>query len=142
MTGLLGLGTLTLLAVALALAGVDNLPPEISQEHNAGKRSELAIDFADKLIDQARTYYESGAAERGDDELELAGALADECYKAARKAHKAKYWKKAEQKVSALSRRVQALMEDLDFSRRDKAKDLVEHLDSIHDKLLAGVMGK
>jgi hypothetical protein len=126
----------------LAAAPAESLPPEVTAERNAGKRSEIAIDLAHKAIDQARSFYESGDAARGESQLDLVTMLADECFVSAKKSHKAKYFKYDEIKVSALARRVRSLMEDLGYEQRDKARDLASHLDEIHDKLLAGVMGK
>jgi hypothetical protein len=120
----------------------EGLPPEVTGEHNPGKRSQIAIDLADKAFDQARSFYQSGDTERGESQLDFVARLADECFTSAKHSHKAKYFKYDEMKVSALARRVRSLMDDLGYEQRDKARGLVSHLDEIHDKLLAGVMGK
>jgi hypothetical protein len=127
---------------AVAFSQATGLPEEVTSEHNAGKRSEIAVTLADKSIDQARSYYRAGDAARGDSELDLVRQLADECFSSAERAHKSKYWKKAEMRIAALSRRVRSLTEELGYEQREKGRDLADHLDSIHDKLLAGVMSK
>jgi hypothetical protein len=120
----------------------DTLPASLKDEHNPGKRSEMAIELADKSLDQAREYYRTGDVARAEAELDQVGTLADECYQSAQEAHKSKYWKKAEQKIAALSRKVHSISESLGYEQRDKAQKLGARLDSIHDKLLAGVMSK
>ena len=126
----------------VAFAASDPLPEEVVSEHNPGKRSEIAADSADRSLDQARTFYKAGQIERGEGELDLISRLADECFTSAREAHKSKYWKKAEMKIAALSRRVHSFADELDYTQREKPNQVAEHLDSIHDKLLEGVMGK
>lgn len=136
--------TVVLIASAglFAAACAETLPAEVTSERNPGKRSELAIDLADKALDQARSFYQSGDTARGESQLDLIANLADECFASAQQSHKAKYFKRDEMKVSALTRRVRSFMDDLSYEQRDKARRLASHLDAIHDKLLAGVMGK
>jgi Skp family chaperone for outer membrane proteins len=100
------------------------------------------VDLAGKTLDQARAAYEAGDTAHGDEELDLVAKLAEECLSATQESHKARYWKRAELKVAALARRVRSLTEDLNYDRRDKAQELASELDAIHEKLLAGVMGK
>lgn len=118
------------------------LPQEVTSERNSGKRSEIAIDAADRSLDQARAYYKAGQQHRGEEELELISRLADECLSSTEEARKSKYWKKAELRIAALNRRVRSFADELSYDQRDAANKLATHLDSIHDKLLAGVMRK
>jgi hypothetical protein len=118
------------------------LPAQVQAEHNAGKRSELAIALADEAIDRARDYYKKGDIARAEAELADVRGLADECLNAAREAHKSRSFKKAEMRVQAIARRVRSLADELGYDQRDTAIRLAEHLESIRDKLLAGVMGK
>ena len=119
-----------------------DLPREVKSERNPGKRSEIAIDLAAKALDQARTDYDKGDAAQGDSQLDEVGMLADACLDAARESRKQRYLKHAEQRTAMLARRVRGLIDDLSFDERDKAQRLASQLDAIHDKLLAGVMGK
>jgi hypothetical protein len=118
------------------------LPAEVRAERNPGKRSELAIALADRSLDQARECYKTGDITRAEAELASIRGLGDECLTAAREAHKSRAYKKAEMKVQALARRVRSLADELGYDQRDPAIRLAEHLESIHDKLLAGVMSK
>jgi hypothetical protein len=115
---------------------------EVKAEHNAGKRSELAIQYADHALDQARTYYKTGDTVHGEAELDSVASLADECFRSVQEANKSKYWKKTEMKIGMLTRRVRSLAEDLGYDQREKASQLADHLSEIRDKLLQGVMSK
>jgi len=115
---------------------------EAQAERNPGKRSEIALELADKSLDQARDYYVSGNPTKGDSELDMIDSLATECLTSVEEAHKSKYWKKAELKVAALMRRVNSLITDLNYDQRGKAQELETHLGQVHDRLLAGVMAK
>jgi hypothetical protein len=144
MNGRLFLSSVFLLAAAVvrSAAGAGMLPPELTAQHNPGKRSELAIELAAKALEQARGYYEAGKAEEADAQLDLVEELAKECLASARESRKEKYWKRAELKTAALSRRIRSLIEELNYNQRDRAQLLAKQIDSIHDKLLAGVMAK
>lgn len=130
------------LALRVALPGSTPLPEEVTSERNAGKRSEIAIDMADRSVDHVRAYYKAGQVNRAEEELDLISRLADECLRSTQEAHKSKYWKRSELKVAALTRRIQSLAQELDYTQREDANKLAVHLDAIHDKLLAGVMRK
>jgi hypothetical protein len=142
MTSSIALAVLIAVSVTILLPAGDQLPPAVSSQHNPGKRSEIAIDAAEKSLDQARVYYKEGQQQRGEEELELIARLADECLSATQEARKSKYWKKSELGIAALHRRLRSFTDELSYDQRDKANELAAHLDSIHDKLLAGVMGK
>ncbi len=115
---------------------------EVKNEPNPGKRSELAIEAADRSIDEARDAYRSGNIRNGDAELQAVENLADECLSSVEEANKYRYWKKAELKIRHLTRRVDSLMDEIGYDQREKAQHTRAHLDQIHDKLLAGVMRK
>jgi hypothetical protein len=142
MTHPLALAAAFLLLTTVVLPASSKLPEEVLSERNPGKRSELALDTADRLLDQARTHYKAGQPQKGDEELDLISMLADECLHSTEEAHKSKYWKKSEMRIAALNRRVRSLTDELSYDQRDPGNKLAAHLDSIHDKLLAGVMRK
>lgn len=138
----LALPILLTLFFPLSLFAWSQLPAEVTGERHPGKRSEMAIDAADRSLDQARAYYKAGQEERGEEQLDLISKLADECLSSTEEARKSKYWKKSELRVAALTRRVRSFAEELSYNQRDKANQLAAHLSSVHDKLLAGVMKK
>ena len=130
------------LSVCVPVLKAESFLDEAQAERNPGKRSEIALELADKSLDQARDYYHSGNPLKGDSELDMIDNLATECLSSVEEAHKSKYWKKAELKLSALMRRVNSLINDLNYNERGKAQELETHLSRVHDQLLAGVMAK
>lgn len=130
------------LSVLVPLLKAESFLDEAQAERNPGKRSEIALQLADKSLDQARDYYVSGEPLKGDSELDMIDRLAAECLTSVEEAHKSKYWKKAELKLAMLMRRVNSLIDDLSYNERGKAQQLETHLSRIHDRLLAGAMAK
>lgn len=115
---------------------------ELKAQHDPGKRSEMALSLADMAFDNARDYYSKGQIDKGDAQLENMTNALNECVLSAETAHRAKFYKKAEQNVATLQRRIKSLLEDLEYQKRGWAEYTDRKLDEIHDKLLAGVMGK
>jgi len=115
---------------------------EVKNEPNPGKRSEMAMEVANRSLDEARESYLGGDVKKGDAEIIEIETLADECLSSVEQAKKYRYWKKAELKIRQLTRRVESLSNDIDYDQRGKAQELRAHLDQVHDKLLAGVMRK
>jgi polyhydroxyalkanoate synthesis regulator phasin len=115
---------------------------EIKAEHDPGKRAELALYYANDAFDNARQYYAKGEIEKGDAQLEEMTNALNECVVSADTAHKAKFYKKAEQNVALLQRRIKTLLDDLELQKRGWAEYTDRKLEEIHDKLLAGVMRK
>lgn len=131
-----------LLLAGAAFAVGQSAVDEVRSQRNPGRRSELAISMADEALDRAREFYRSGDQKRAEEQLDAVDRLADECLSSVQEARKSKYTKKAELKIAALARRVNSLVDDLGYEQRDKAREVHTHLEEIHDKLLAGVMGK
>jgi len=115
---------------------------ELQAEHNPVKRSNKALVLADMAFDNARDYYNKGEVNKGDAALENMTNALNECVQSLATAHKARFYKKAELKVSYLQRRMEGLLYDLDVQQRGWAEQTQRQLDAIHDKLLNGVMRK
>ncbi|MBV9405437.1 MAG: hypothetical protein JO211_08840, partial [Acidobacteriaceae bacterium] len=109
------------LACASALSA-QSLLTELKAEHDAGKRSELALVFADTAFDNARDFYVKGDFEKGDAQLEDMTTALNECVGSLAVAHKAKFYKKAELKVAYLQRRMQGLLDDIALQQRGWAE--------------------
>jgi hypothetical protein len=139
---------LTFLQVSLAaIASVTMLQAqsfidELKAEHDPGRRSELALSFADIAFDTARDFYSKGEVHKGDAQLEDMMNALNECEVSLQTAHKAKFYKKAELRVAYLQRRMQGLLDDIELQQRGWAEYTQRKLDEIHDKLLDGVMRK
>jgi hypothetical protein len=138
--GLYG-GLASFILISFVLLG-QSATDEVRNQPNPGKRSEVAIEAANRSLDEARESYLGGDSKKGDSEIKEVEALADECLSSVEQANKYRYWKKAELKIRQLTRRVESLTDDLGYDQRAKAQELRAHLDQIHDKLLAGVMRK
>jgi DNA gyrase/topoisomerase IV subunit B len=114
----------------------------INQEHDPGKRSELALSLADESFDDARGFYDKGATEKGDASLEKMTTALDVCVQSLAVSNKARLYKRAELKVAFLQRRMSGLLDALTLSERGWAEQTKRKLEDIHDKILNGVMRK
>ena len=115
---------------------------ELKAEHDPGKRSEKALDFADEAFENARALYSSGDIHKGDEQLDHMTAALTECADSLDAAHKSKNYKKAELKVAYLQRRMQGLLDNLGIQERGWADYTNRKLEEIHERLLNGVMRK
>lgn len=129
-----------LLSACAGAARAQSFLAELKAEHDPGRRSEMALTLADAAFDNARGFYAKGEIEQGDAQLEDMTNALNECVVSANTAHKAKFYKKAEQNVAALQRRIKSLLDDLELQKRGWAEYTDRKLEEIHDKLLAGVM--
>ena len=118
----------------------------IKSEPDLNKRSELALENADRAIDEARK-----ASEAGDDKsLQAALTEVDEsvklCYDALEQTHstprKSKFYKRAELKVSALLRRLSGLRDQVGFDTRQSVESVMMMLSEVHDMLLSEIMSR
>jgi hypothetical protein len=139
---------LTLLQVSVAaiasvaMSQAQSFIDELKAEHDPGRRSELALAFADTAFDSARDFYSKGEVHKGDAQLEDMMNALNECAMSLETAHKAKFYKKAELRVAYLQRRMKGLLDDIELQQRGWAEYTERKLDEIHDKLLDGVMRK
>ena len=136
----LQVGLLACLAVFTAHA--QSITSDIQAEHDPVRRSDLALNLAGSAFDNARSLYTQGDVEKGDAQLEQMTKALNECLVSLQSAHKSRFYKKAEQKVAYLQRRMNSLLEELSIQQRGWAEYTDKKLDEIHDKLLEGVMRK
>ena len=109
---------------------------------DAAKQSIAELADAEQAFDDARSAYDKGDIDKGDAQLEKMTKALDACVGSLEAAHKARFYKKAEIKVALLQRRMSGLLDDIELPRRGWAEQTSRKLDEIHDKLLAGAMGK
>jgi hypothetical protein len=120
-----------------------SLVEELRAVHDAGRRSEKALELADEAFDDARGFYDKGQVNKGDAQLDNMTAALRECAESLATLHHAGgHYKKAELRVAALQRRLQGLVDDIDAQDRGWAEYTARKIDEIHDQLLAGVMRK
>lgn len=136
------LGVTLVILMGAAVGNAQSLLSELQAEHNPVKRSNKALVLADMAFDNARDYYNKGEVNKGDAALENMTSALNACLQSLATAHKARFYKKAELKVSYLQRRMEGLLYDLDVQQRGWAEQTQRRLDQIHDKLLSGVMRK
>ncbi len=129
------------LGICLTLT-VQALPPDLKSEHDPVKRSERALTVADEDFESARNAYGEGAVQKGDAQLEEMTNALNECVASLQITHKSKLYKKPELRVALLQRRMQTLLEDIGVEQRGWAEYTLRKLNEIHDKLLAGALGK
>ena len=130
-------------AIALSAAALRGQAlDEIKAEHDPGRRSEMALDYAYTAFDTARDFYTKGEVHKGDAQLEYMTNALNECVESLGEMHKAKSYKKAELKVAYLQRRMSGLLDEIEAQQRGWAEYTQRKLDEIHDKLLDGVMRK
>ena len=116
-------------------------------EPNLEKRSQLALDHAEQEIAAAKKAYDSGELEDFKRLLTEVGDLADVCYDAledtGKRARSAPKWfKKAEQRMLTIIRRIGSLEKDVGLEDRDLVKDLGKRVSDVHDRLLNDIMTK
>ena len=132
----------TLLLFWLALADIAATKAEPDPE----RRSELALINADRAVDAARQAYSKAdvMAERSAlgeirESVELSFDSLHQTHQAPRSS---KYYKRAEQKVQALGRRLSTLRDDVDVEDRGAVEAVMKRLEEIHDQLLVEIMSK
>ena len=131
-----------LFIITSGLTQAQSLLGELNQEHDPGKRSELALLLADESLDHARDFYHNGAMEKGDAALENMTSALSACVQSLAISNKARFYKRAELRVAYLQRRMTGLVEDLGVQERGWAEQSKRKLEEIHDKILDGVMRK
>jgi hypothetical protein len=115
---------------------------EADTDRDASKRAETELSKAETAFDDARDAYHIGNIDKGDADLDGMTKALHLCVDSLEAAHKARYYKKAELRVANLQRRMATLLDDIDLPRRGWAEQTNRELETIHDKLLAGVMRK
>lgn len=115
---------------------------ELDTEHDPGKRSQRALALAEQAFEDAKKSYGAGEIKKGDAHLDDMTKLLDACVSALEGARKAHLYKQAEIRVATIVRRLQTLTDDIAVDDRGWAEYTLRQVESIHDKLLSGVMKK
>jgi hypothetical protein len=130
-----------LLTISYSLSAQSFLT-ELQSQHDPGKRSEMALNFATESFDTAHDFYAKGEIHKGDAALENMTSALNSCVDSLAVLNKARLYKKAELKVAYLQRRMASLQEEVNVQERGWAEFTSRKLEEIHDKVLAGVMRK
>ena len=127
------------LALASDLSGVKSEP-------NLEKRSDRALDNANVALDAARDAYTRGEYDQSQTQLDEVGASVDLAFQSLQQTGKdprrSGKFKQAEMRLRELLRRLEGLRQVVNFSDRDAVDKLRDHVSTIHDNLLDGIMSR
>jgi hypothetical protein len=127
-------------ALAIDLAGV-------KAEPNLEKRSERALDYANSALDGARDAYVRGEFEPYQAQLNEISESVDIAYEALAQTGKdprrnPKSFKRAEMRTRELLRRIEGLLQTVNYADREAVEKVKERVAAVHDNLLEGIMSK
>lgn len=118
----------------------------VKSEPDLEKRSDLALTNADHAIDEARKAYSDGDQKAEQAALEEVSQSVTICYDSLQHTHeaprKSKYYKRAEQKLQALIRRLSGFRDDVGFEARQSVEQVINKISDIHDQLITDIMSK
>lgn len=133
-----------ILALALFFAFWDMAA--VKAEPDLEKRSELALVNADHEVDEARKAYDAGDQKATQAALEEVTESVVLCYESLEHSHtaprKSKYYKRAEQRLQALIRRLSGLRDEVSFDSRQPVERVINKLSDVHDQLITDIMSK
>ena len=131
-----------LLALFLAFADVT----AVKTESNLEKRSDLALEEANRAIDAARAAYQAGdiknAVANLNEVAESVQVSLDSLEKSGKEARRSKYFKNAEIKLRQMIRRLAGFRDEMSVEDRKPLDDAEARLQEVHDRLLSEIMSK
>jgi hypothetical protein len=118
----------------------------VKAEPDLDKRSDLALANADQYIDAARHAWASGdikAVESALNEIRQSVELSyDSLHQTRENPRHSKFYKRSEQKILSLLRRLKTLRDDIDVENRETVEAVMRRLQELHDLLLTDIMSK
>lgn len=118
----------------------------IRTEPNLERRSELALDYANAALDQARDSYGAGDLPKTEASLNEVSESVDLAYQSledtGKDPRRSSKFKRAELKTRELLRRLEGLRQTLNFEDRPLIEKVRDRVAEIHDNLLKGIMSK
>lgn len=114
----------------------------LKAEGNLKKRYQSALTLADDSLTEARKLYLDGNLTDGKTQIDLMMSAVSECVTTLEAARNFGYYKRAEMKVSALLRRLDGVITDIEVDNRDYLSATRREMQVIHEKLLKRVMMK
>lgn len=121
--------------------------PSILQEPNLERRSQLAMEYANAALDTARAAYQASDIEKAQTALTEVGEAVDLAYDSLQKTGKEarrnpKFFKRTELATRQILRRMQGMVESMNFQDRSLAEKVRDRVAAIHDDLLQAIMAK
>ena len=118
----------------------------IRSERDPERRSERALDAAERVLSVSRDNYAEGDYKKalaGVNEIREYVDLARESLVESHKnPHKSKYYKRAELKLRELARHLDEFKKESSVDDRPPIDALIAHVNEIHDELLSGILEK
>ena len=119
----------------------------VRAEPNLERRSQLALQHAEDELTAAKKAYDSGETEEFKRLIGEIGELAELSYGSLEETGKRarrdpKWFKRAEQKLLAVIRKIDNLEKDVSIDDRDIVKDLRKRVSDVHDRVLNDIMTK
>jgi hypothetical protein len=137
-------------ASAVLLIGAAALQADLAAvkaEANLERRSQLALEHAEEEIAAAKKAYDAGALDEFKRLVGEIGDLAELSYDSLEETGKRarrqpKWFKRAEQKLLGVMRKLDSLEKDVSIDDRELVKDLRKRVSDVHDRLLNDIMTK
>jgi hypothetical protein len=118
----------------------------VKSEPDPEKRSDRALDAAERNLGVARDTYAAGdykTALTGLDEIRAAVDLSRQSLADShRNPRKSKYYKRAELRTRELARHLEEFARESSVEDRPSIEALVQHVNQVHDELLSGILEK
>ena len=118
----------------------------VKAEPDLDKRSDLALANADQYIDAARQAWNGGdirAVESALNEIRQSVELSyDSLHQTRENPRHSKFYKRSEQRILSLLRRLKTLRDDIDVENREAVEAVMRRLQELHDLLLTDIMSK
>lgn len=131
-----------LLALFLAVSSLS----DVKTEPNPEKRSELALQNANRAIDDARAAYDAGDMPKTDAQLnevrESVNVSLEALESSGKKPRNSKYYKHAEIRLREMLRRLSGFRDEMSVEDRKPLDDAAARLQEVHDRLLSAIMSK
>ncbi len=120
---------------------------EVKAEPNLEKRSEKALGNANNAIDEARTAYKAANYDGFKSRIQEVGESAELSYQSLEDTGKAarrspKFFKRAEMKMHALTKRLDALSSEISIDDRVEVEAVRKKLSDLEDKIVFEIMTK
>jgi hypothetical protein len=131
-----------LLALLIAFGDIAAIKTEPAVE----KRSELALANAEQEIDEAKKAYRAGDEKAAQAALDEVAESVDVSLDALKHSHGAprnsKYYKRAELKLRALTRKLTSFRDEVNFESRQPIDVVIRKMSDVHDQLITDIMSK
>jgi len=118
----------------------------VKTEPNPGKRSDLALENANRAIDEARAAYQAGDMKKTEAQLnevrESVEVSLEALESSGKQPRNSKYYKQAEIKLRQMLRRLAGFRDEMSVEDRKPLEDAATRLQEVHDHLLSEIMSK